>query len=239
MASLESIAKIFDFGEKKPLQPPRFAKVSAVTDESVSVTIGAEQAEAVRCTPCQVGDIVLLETLPNGTLAAVATRGATGGGGGSVSWGGISGDMSAQTDLSAALSGLQGGIDAVGCEVLSNATAHETTQPGYSWTAWKYADGRLVVQFSDYWSAANGASFGYYSWYVDHIGVHLPSAEDANAPAFVSTPYIIGQVRSNGASLLSLSVHDISATSIGFFVFNVQQSIPRHCADFVCFGRWK
>ena len=82
--TLESIASLFGFGEKQPLQPPRFAKVQAVSGDTVSVIIGQTPAEAVRCCACAAGDVVLLETLPNGTLAAVATRGASGGGGGGV-----------------------------------------------------------------------------------------------------------------------------------------------------------
>ena len=93
METLESIADLFGFGAQKALQPPRFAKVTAVSSDTVTVTLGAASAEAVRCCVCSVDDVVLLETLPNGTLAAVGTRGQQGGGGGvnSVTVGTVSG----------------------------------------------------------------------------------------------------------------------------------------------------
>lgn len=80
METPESIAQLLHLGPQKPLQPPRFAKVAAVAGDTVTVALGQGTAEAVRCCPCSVGDVALLETLPNGTLAAVATRGAAGGG---------------------------------------------------------------------------------------------------------------------------------------------------------------
>lgn len=80
METLESISALFGFGAEKALQPPRFAKVTAVSGDAVTVKVGTDSAEAVRCCACAAGDVVLLETLPNGTLAAVATRGASGGG---------------------------------------------------------------------------------------------------------------------------------------------------------------
>lgn len=80
--TLESIASLLGLGPEKALQPPRFAKVTAVSSDTVTVTLGASTAEAVRCCVCAVDDVVLLETLPNGTLAAVGARGQQGGGGG-------------------------------------------------------------------------------------------------------------------------------------------------------------
>ena len=79
--TLESIAKLFGFGEDKPLQPPRFAKVTAVSGDTVTVQLGTQTVAAVRCCVCSVGDVVLLETLPSGQLAAIGTRGDTGGAG--------------------------------------------------------------------------------------------------------------------------------------------------------------
>lgn len=76
--TLESIAGLFGFGDKQPNQPARFAEVSAVTGDTVAVTVGASTVDAVRCCHCTAGDVVLLETMPNGTLAAVATRNANG-----------------------------------------------------------------------------------------------------------------------------------------------------------------
>lgn len=80
--NLESIAGLFGFGEKKPDQPPRFAKVTAISGDTVTVTVGASNVDAVRCCDCAVDDVVLLETMPSGQLAAVAVKGYNGGGGG-------------------------------------------------------------------------------------------------------------------------------------------------------------
>lgn len=79
--TLESIAGLFGFGDKQPNQPARFAEVSTVSGDTVAVTVGASTVDAVRCCACSAGDVVLLETLPNGTLAAVAVKGYQGGGG--------------------------------------------------------------------------------------------------------------------------------------------------------------
>ena len=75
METLESISTLFGFGAEKALQPPRFAKVTAVSGDAVTVKLGTASAEAVRCCACSAGDVVLLETMPNGTLAAVGARG--------------------------------------------------------------------------------------------------------------------------------------------------------------------
>lgn len=75
--TLEDIAQAFGLEPDAPLQPPRFAKVTAVADDTVTVTLGTQTVEAVRCCVCSAGDVVLLETLPSGRLAAVGTRGAT------------------------------------------------------------------------------------------------------------------------------------------------------------------
>ena len=75
--TLEDIAQAFGLEPDAPLQPPRFAKVTAVADATVTVTLGTQTVEAVRCCVCSAGDVVLLETLPSGRLAAVGTRGAT------------------------------------------------------------------------------------------------------------------------------------------------------------------
>ena len=80
--NLESIAGLFGFGEKKPDQPPRFAKVTAISGDTVTVTVGASNVDAVRCCDCAVADVVLLETMPSGQLAAVGVKGYNGGGGG-------------------------------------------------------------------------------------------------------------------------------------------------------------
>lgn len=75
--TLESIAGLFGFGDKQPNQPARFAEVTAVSGDTVAVTVGASTVDAVRCCACDAGDVVLLETLPNGLLAAIGTKGNT------------------------------------------------------------------------------------------------------------------------------------------------------------------
>ena len=75
METNESIIELFHLGESKPDQPPRWAKVTAVGSDTVTVTLGAANVDAARCCLCGVGDVVLLETMPSGQLAAVATRG--------------------------------------------------------------------------------------------------------------------------------------------------------------------
>lgn len=76
--TVESLAELLHLGPQKALQPPRFAKCTAVSGDTCTVTIGGSSAEAVRCCLCAAGDVVLLETLPNGTLAAVTRRTASG-----------------------------------------------------------------------------------------------------------------------------------------------------------------
>lgn len=80
--TVANLASLLKLGANLPLQPPRFAKVTAVSGDTVTVSLGSGTADAVRCCACAVDDVVLLETMPSGTLAAVATKGAQGGGGG-------------------------------------------------------------------------------------------------------------------------------------------------------------
>lgn len=79
--TVANLASLLKLGANLPLQPPRFAKVTAVSGDTVTVSLGSGTADAVRCCACAVDDVVLLETMPSGTLAAVATKGASGGGG--------------------------------------------------------------------------------------------------------------------------------------------------------------
>lgn len=83
METNESIIELFGLGDAKPDQPPRFAKVTAVSGDTATVTVGASNVDAVRCCDCAADDVVLLETLPSGQLAAVGVKGYNGGGGGS------------------------------------------------------------------------------------------------------------------------------------------------------------
>ena len=73
--TLEELADLLHLGPEKPDQPPRFAKVTAISGDTVTVQLGAGNVEAVRCCLTKVGDVVLLETLPSGQLAAVAVKG--------------------------------------------------------------------------------------------------------------------------------------------------------------------
>ena len=82
METNESIIELFHLGDAKPDQPPRFAKVTAISGDTVTVTLGASNVDAVRCCDCVADDVVLLETLPSGQLAAVGVKGYNGGGGG-------------------------------------------------------------------------------------------------------------------------------------------------------------
>ena len=77
--TIAEIAGLLKLGPDAPLQPPRFAKVVSVAGDAVTVTLGGSNVEAVRCCACAADDIVLLETMPSGQLAAVATKGASGG----------------------------------------------------------------------------------------------------------------------------------------------------------------
>ena len=73
--TIAEIAGLLKLGPDAPLQPPRFAKVVSVAGDTVTVTLGGSNADAVRCCACAADDIVLLETMPSGQLAAVATKG--------------------------------------------------------------------------------------------------------------------------------------------------------------------
>lgn len=77
--TIAELASLLKLGPDAPLQPPRFAKVVSVAGDTVTVTLGGSNADAVRCCACAADDIVLLETMPSGQLAAVATKGASGG----------------------------------------------------------------------------------------------------------------------------------------------------------------
>lgn len=73
--TIAELASLLKLGPDAPLQPPRFAKVVSVSGDAVTVTLGGSNADAVRCCTCSVGDVVLVETLPSGQLAAVGTKG--------------------------------------------------------------------------------------------------------------------------------------------------------------------
>lgn len=73
--TIAEIAGLLKLGPDAPLQPPRFAKVVSVAGDTVTVTLGGSNVEAVRCCACAAGDVVLVETLPSGQLAAVGTKG--------------------------------------------------------------------------------------------------------------------------------------------------------------------
>lgn len=73
--TIAELASLLKLGPDAPLQPPRFAKVVSVAGDAVTVTLGASAVEAVRCCLTKVGDVVLLETMPSGQLAAVAVKG--------------------------------------------------------------------------------------------------------------------------------------------------------------------
>lgn len=76
--TIAELASLLKLGPDAPLQPPRFAKVVSVAGDAVTVTLGGSNADAVRCCACSADDVVLLETMPSGQLAAVATKGASG-----------------------------------------------------------------------------------------------------------------------------------------------------------------
>ena len=79
METLESIAGLFGFGDKQQNTPARFAEVVSVSGDTVSCTVGNSNVDAVRCCDCAPSDVVLLETMPSGALAAVAVKGYNGG----------------------------------------------------------------------------------------------------------------------------------------------------------------
>lgn len=79
--TIAGLAQLLNLGPGLPQQPPRFAKVTAISGDTVTVYLGSGTADAVRCCDCAVADVVLLETMPSGQLAAVAVKGYSGGGG--------------------------------------------------------------------------------------------------------------------------------------------------------------
>jgi len=222
--SLQDIAALL-FKKEKALQPPRFAKVESVDGDSMTVQLGSDSADAVRCTACEVGDVVLLETMPSGTLAAVATRGATGGSTGGAVWGGITGTLSNQTDLSEALSGLQGQIDALSCTENSGGATFAECEAyaanGWGWREEKHGDGRLTLYIWDWFSVTATTSYKTLNYPADatpFVDAPIPDVQPSNASGYVyndaiatsiinktSSAITIGVRRTNGATRVILS----------------------------------
>ena len=166
--TVASLASLLKLGPGLPAQPPRFAKVTAISGDTVTVSLGNGTADAVRCCDCAVGNVVLLETMPSGILAAVGVKGYSGGSytlppATTTTLGGVIADGSSITV------DLDGTIHAVGltCTVntggvpWSSATAFPATTIGWEEHVW--SDGRLtrwVWQAFYYSSSARSVTFG-------------------------------------------------------------------------------
>ena len=180
----ESLASLFKLGKTPPPQPPRFAKVTAVSGDTATVTLGVASADTVRCCDCTVGDVVLLETMPSGQLAAVAVKGYNGGSGGvqSVTVGTVSGATFANSGTASNV------VLDLAVPTYSTLTCTENSG-GYTWSqvfdftgdnryGWreeKWSDGRLSVWVWDYWTLNATPRSCSYTW-------------PAGATPFTSTP---------------------------------------------------
>ena len=146
--TVASLASLLKLGPGLPAQPPRFAKVTAISGDTVTVSLGNGTADAVRCCDCAVGNVVLLETMPSGLLAAVGVKGYSGGSytlppATTTTLGGVIADGTSITV------DLDGTIHAVGltCTVNTGGVtwATATTFPAESrgWEEHVWSDGRL------------------------------------------------------------------------------------------------
>lgn len=238
--TLESIAGLFGFGEKQSNLPSRFAEVAAVSGDTASVIIGDSTVDAVRCCGCGVGDVVLVVTLPAGTLAAVATKGASGGGGGgvqSVTIGTVNGATFTNSGTAENVV-LDLSVNAP-YTLITNGVAHAFDQANYAYICKKYPDGTMEVRFSTKMAAGSGS--GYNSSYYRSVSANFPSVVDTvnHPPAFVDIPYIFIQPRCN-SNLLSYQVQGLTSTAFTAYVFQTgTASFPAHSVDVSLFGHWQ
>ena len=220
METNASIARLFGFDAKTSPQP-RFAKVASVSADTLGVLIGTEEAEAVRCCVAEVGDIVLVQTMPNGTLAAIAKRGETASA--SATWGSITGDLGDQTDLAAVLATIPSVTTNSGGTTFAECMAWPVN--GWGWKEEKHSDGRLIVTVWDWFSTATNPRYA-------------TIAYPAGATAFVDTPTPTVGTRVAVNCSVSVSVGNISSSTIGIGTNRVGNS--GNVAVVVRLeGRWK
>ena len=238
--TVANLASLLKLGANLPLQPPRFAKVTAVSGDTVTVSLGSGTADAVRCCACAVDDVVLLETMPSGTLAAVAVKGYNGGGGGgveSVTIGTVNGATFTNSGTAENVV-LDLSVNAP-YTLITNGVAHAFDQASYAYICKKYPDGTMEVRFSTKIAAGSGS--GYNSSYYRSVNANFPSVVDTvnNPPAFVDIPYIFIQPRCN-SNLLSYQVQGLTSTAFTAYVFQTgTASFPAHSVDVSLFGHWQ
>lgn len=226
MENLESISALFGFGAEKALQPPRFAKVTAVSGDAVTVKVGTASAEAVRCCVCSEGDVVLLETLPNGTLAAVGSRGQTGGTAGVES-------LTIGTVTGATLTNSGTASDVV----LDLAVeAPEVTTDGI-WTVMKWPSGIAWCWGEHTWDITSWGTWG--GWYYSNAtgSVPYPSGLFIAPPIEVANAFM----RGGEASMYIRGGEPVSTGTKDYVLFR-PSSGPTGTVGYLriqAFGRWK
>lgn len=215
--TIAELAGLLKLGPDAPLQPPRFAKVVSVAGDTVTVTLGGSNVDAVRCCDCSADDVVLLETMPSGQLAAVATKGASGGGGGvqSVTIGTVSGatftDTGTATDpvlnltvpiySTLTVTENSGGVQ-LSSYGLELGTGAWPAGGGWGWREEKWSDGRLTVYWWQ-WFATTGSGW-------QQLWTNLPYP--TGATGFVDTPNPSVSLFDNGASVQGAAM--VKLTSI-------------------------
>lgn len=172
--TLESIADLLHLGPDKPLQPPRFAKVVGVNGDEITAQLGTGTAAAVRCCDCAAGDVVLLETLPSGTLAAVGARGASGGSGlQSLTIGAVQGATMTDTGTATApiLNLTVPVYSTLTCTENSGgqtlATCMTYPSAGWGWREEKWSDGRLTLYIWAWYTLSATTSYKDLAWPAD------------------------------------------------------------------------
>lgn len=178
METPESLAQLLNLGPHKSLQPPRFAKVLSTSGDYCTVALGDTTAQATRCCVCSTGDIVLLETLPSGALAAVGARGQSGGTGvQSISVGAVEGATLAvtgtATDPVLDLEVFQQGTDGI-------------------WTWRKYPDGTAECWGQTTWAISGWTAWGSLYYHNNIPQIAYPSG------LFISGPIEIARASATG-----------------------------------------
>jgi len=234
--TLEEVAKLFRLGPEEPDKPPRFAKVTAVSGDTATVSIGSGTADAVRCCDCAAGDVVLVVTMPSGLLAAVAVKGYSGGGGGggvqTLTIGTVSGatftdsgtatdpvlDLTVPTYVTCTESSWGDSYD----------TAYTWSNPGYGGREFKFSDGRLVREVWE-WYTISGANMG-----------EKTTSMSGRVTAFSDTPTVVtsSKVKTNVA--VTAAVKSWSDTSCSFYCYahGTTTGSPKALILIRMFGHW-
>ena len=231
--TVASLASLLKLGASLPQQPPRFAKVTAISGDTVTVSLGSGTADAVRCCDCAVDDVVLLETLPSGILAAVGVKGYSGGSytlppATTTTLGGVIADGTSITvDLDGTIhaAGLTCTENSGGVQLSSyDLEKHAGSWPasgGWGWREEKWSDGRLTV-YVWYWVATTSSG-----WNSIGGGFNYPTA----STPFIDTPFPTATVFDSASSASGAAMVNITALHSALDTFGYKMTYYNSAAN--------